>query len=1598
MNSKKLFTLIFLSCLLGSFFVGLVKIPIANADTSFGNTNIGASEETYVCYNDVDQKWGALYTSASSGTTIASVSVYIRDYNGVPRTNGLAVGIYTSGGSLLGSKVGNMPNSYQWVTLTFDSPITISPSTAYRLTFQAAYRCQIRYDAGTSGQTRRNDDDMADGMSDPFGSYDTSDYAMSIYATYQGAAPASFYSITGSGTTLSVSVTLPCSSPLATVTFTQGNLTGTNATSREDWTNWMGSDSSFGFLWTEMPSGEDTTQKGRGYLSVVYNDSNTLVLQRERDSSVSYTNHMVTQYTFWSGKSYFGYDVFMERLGTSQFINQPQVGIYPAGSGLTYTKYTMGYNATALQGLSAMQVTPELMKNQSSFYWQTVSENSGSNKTAGFILTYANPPWVVASAEGVSSATNGEIQYMHMWSDPADDFSVPSIGSTTQTFCSSYIIDLYTPASPSAAYQETKTLAQQLWQSSDTVSLSWGDYDSYSWVYDYGKAAVNRIGAMQWAGSASGHGNFWFKNTTTWGIGLNASQFDANHSPLTLAASLSQAAPNAALTNNTGTFYVTSADQTYQDDSAATTSTDNTQVWARWRSNKAGAFDWDNYWYTWGSSDKFNTTTYFTANVDGGITKAWTSWFANSQYGAAVEFTSITTNTIADYTIKDPFTGEYAGVLVQKLEGTAASVVMNSSGVFCYYYDNPSQQSYTIGQSANQKFMFWLHYGQITSAGQITGYYTNPTLADKTWYPPLHPINGSLFSVAQTGAFYNGTATFPKMEYINSTCYNLTSIATGTKTFTLFLNTTIFTDVSDVAGSDSFAYNDVTGNLTFTATYTGTKYLQISIGEAPSPPSSGQILFRKGFEASSTEIRENGVAPVEMLTGQVTVVTTPNPVFSGMYSVKCNGTITQAGWYPRARIGEIYDVGTQSDIYLSVWVYIKNATSSIQILRFYSGAGQCYVGSITIGGDTISALIGDSSKPWFPAGESGEVEISNHSVTIPNNEWFNVEGRYVYGANGGMQAWLNSELCINALNYDTTTGFQIDNAQTGIVLCTGDVNDYYEIYCDEFVGSTGFITTPTPEIHGQYLTEAIGSFENENIPYGSPVRYGQSPWTVPAGWNDADVGGVGDETAYMAGVNNSVLAHDGNNFVNGSVYGQPANSVQDWLIGAISEVGLDGSNITYVSWYQKLNSLTNTDKYFHIFRENHQSRFLSNNSVDQYREDSFCLTVIGINATHGSLSLAQMWYNGSEHDSGTFAIVQTGVWYHFEFFMYGDTILGQIRVLMDSVEVYHLGGSYSYDGDDILGIETAINTLAFPTPPEGEYYTGPTDFEVGVDYREYGNEGIVNYYMDTIVSANYRVTAGIGEEEPPAGDTYTLAVSWTLPTNTTYSISSVAWNIAKSGNETGVTYQVQLRNGTTPVGANQTTATGTWTNLVNGTSYKACVSAVGSHGATDYKTVMFTVSITPTSYTVSITVSNPQNITYETQALPVSFSIHGNDSNTVGEWNFFYPNGSSMFVANQSAMGTVDTVIGISENVTNLVFACTAAGDHVSDYKEVTLSTLLYLDSNIDSDEGAGAGPGIGTTTPPQRKAAPSGNVGVIILLVVLAFGVVLVLKGQRKR
>jgi hypothetical protein len=123
-------------------------------------------------------------------------------------------------------------------------------------------------------------------------------------------------------------------------------------------------------------------------------------------------------------------------------------------------------------------------------------------------------------------------------------------------------------------------------------------------------------------------------------------------------------------------------------------------------------------------------------------------------------------------------------------------------------------------------------------------------------------------------------------------------------------------------------------------------------------------------------------------------------------------------------------------------------------------------------------------------------------------------------------------------------------------------------------------------------------------------------------------------------------------------------------------------------------------------------------------------------------------------------------------------------------------------------------------------------------------------------------------------DSYILSLSITSPANTTYTSGIVAYSVSYSGNETGVTYQINAYLNSVAVGSNLTSASGNFIGLSNGT-YVFAAYSVGTHGTEDYKTVTFTILLTTDEDAPDLTIISPFNRTYITSTFNVEITHTG---------------------------------------------------------------------------------------------------------------------------
>lgn len=587
-----------------------------------------------------------------------------------------------------------------------------------------------------------------------------------------------------------------------------------------------------GFIWSEsLGYGTPSyTFRGQGTAYLVYNDDEVLVYKRVlRETDIEFEQY----YTFWRDYEYFAWESKI-KVKADYIQNQIQFGIFIGSMDGENVYAFMGYKKGEVikgarpdgWGLGSLPITSSVIYGNKAFPWQAV-KTSGHNCSVGWILTYFDPPWMYLSA---GKGGDGELQYCAFYSNPATNayFRLPYVPFEYKisTIVYPFYGDQY------EWYQPIQSLASELYsnisklQSCDALNYAFAQHDPSSSVH--GGVIANRIGviALGW----TIFNGFFIKNTVTWNY-----YPDVEHQPIFIrAGEIEWPYPDLGIIKDSGTSYL-HVENSPVDSSSQSISTDSTPVWLKFKNDKSDV-GWDFYIETWGDSDKFNITIIFRNKVPQKIKSSWTYMRSQGQINS-LEFIEITPGITADYIINDPYLG-YCGYLIKKLEGNASGIMFSENGAKIYFINNNTPQEYAAGTAYYIKLMLWAHYGKVTSEAEITGYHTNPELPNTmqyfAWSPKtLSNKNSKLYLPFDV---WNSSATFPQMRQLSESEYMLTAIASGTKTFTLFLNKTIFPTVNQIDGVDSWSYDPLTGNLTFLATFSGAKEIKISLEPPPLAP------------------------------------------------------------------------------------------------------------------------------------------------------------------------------------------------------------------------------------------------------------------------------------------------------------------------------------------------------------------------------------------------------------------------------------------------------------------------------------------------------------------------------------------------------------------------------------------------------------------------------------------------------------------------------------------------------------------------------------------------------------------------------------------
>ena len=159
---------------------------------TLGNTAFGGSNGNYW----PDEKFGSKFT-LSQAASLTRISVALRDYTEQGKANAVKAAIYDASFNLLGQTgTANLPATFQWVTMNFSSPLSLSPGD-YWLDVCINQRAEFKYVAGGTNQFHYKSVTFSNEFTNPFGTPNGyQNWNLNIYADlmYMGIGDGSFVS------------------------------------------------------------------------------------------------------------------------------------------------------------------------------------------------------------------------------------------------------------------------------------------------------------------------------------------------------------------------------------------------------------------------------------------------------------------------------------------------------------------------------------------------------------------------------------------------------------------------------------------------------------------------------------------------------------------------------------------------------------------------------------------------------------------------------------------------------------------------------------------------------------------------------------------------------------------------------------------------------------------------------------------------------------------------------------------------------------------------------------------------------------------------------------------------------------------------------------------------------------------------------------------------------------------------------------------------------------------------------------------------------------------------------------------------------------
>jgi hypothetical protein len=519
--------------------------------------------------------------------------------------------------------------------------------------------------------------------------------------------------------------------------------------------NYDYSNNTWGVLWAEFAGNTGVVSYYGGSTdltsTVLYNSSSCVIIQWA--SSSSSARVVVTYYLcFYSSVDYFifGYNLtrtnnyetgtnedthvatgsVIRYLGTLQFA-------VPNADGTVYSADSNGGDVD----ISYDDTWEQRMQ---SFPWQAIRDMGPTNTTYAVINVQQNPNKInnrVTSTWDSIDNLVGEEKWQTYVECPNTytNFLLPS----GWVFSGYQVIFPYQDDQAANWYSPVQSLASSLYQ---------GVYDSQGYNfptlsgYDLSGTGEcselsNKVGILEIGGGTESGGVRLF-NTTVWNYYDLQTTFGGFATlPMYIRPNSYTPYLSFVLTNSSG-----DSQYTVDNGQAAYGTISNGSVSPAYigMARTQGSAALNMTWQTWNDSDKFYLTMSFNITSAMNVTSIWTKYIVDSTDGwpTAPTFTSLDASA-GDYVLTEP-SGCVAGVCYQWISGNVTNgVSMDGTGVKIFLANYTSQQKNIVGYYTATIKIF-PHYGSLSSASQITGDHTAPTIVPKPQHYALNLLNATI--------------------------------------------------------------------------------------------------------------------------------------------------------------------------------------------------------------------------------------------------------------------------------------------------------------------------------------------------------------------------------------------------------------------------------------------------------------------------------------------------------------------------------------------------------------------------------------------------------------------------------------------------------------------------------------------------------------------------------------------------------------------------------------------------------------------------------------------------------------------------------------